>query len=100
MVLPEHEMGRRIAHKVTGKINDYIELDADFALVETRVPSSLHGRTLAEANIRATYGVTVVFIKPLNESFAYAGPESTLSPGCMVLVAGDTAAVEAFAELT
>ncbi len=27
VVLPEHEMGRRVAHKITGKVEEYIELE-------------------------------------------------------------------------
>ena len=100
VVLPEHEMGRRIAHKVTGKVVDYVELEGDFALIETRVPSYLFGKTLIEADLRARHGVTVVFIKPENGRFANAVADSVLTEGAMVLVAGDTAAVEAFADLT
>ena len=100
VVLPEHEMGRRIAHKVTGKVVDYVELEGDFALIETRVPSYLFGKTLIEADLRSRHGVTVVFIKPENGRFANAVADSVLTEGAMVLVAGDTAAVEAFADLT
>ncbi len=100
VVLPEHEMGRRIAHQVTGKIVDYIELGEGFALVETRVPKELWGRTLGESQVRARYGVTVVFVKPRGERFTYANPDSVLDQDCLVLVAGDIAAVEGFAELT
>lgn len=100
VVLPEHEMGRRIAHQVTGKVVDYIELDEGFALVETRVPRELWGRTLGESQVRARFGVTVVFVKPGGRSFTYATPDSRLDEDSLVLVAGDVAAVEAFAELT
>jgi trk system potassium uptake protein TrkA len=98
VVLPEHEMGRRIAHQVTGKVLDYIELDEAFALVETRVPRSLAGRDLQQAAVRATYGVTVVCLKAPGGSFTYATPESILVEGGMLLVAGEKAAVDAFAE--
>lgn len=33
VVFPEHEMGERVAHLVTGRMLDYIELDEGFALV-------------------------------------------------------------------
>jgi trk system potassium uptake protein len=100
IVLPEHEMGRRIAHQVTGKIIDYVELDEGFALVETTAPKELWGKTLAEADIRARFGVTVVFVKPGGQRFTYANPDSLLDEHSIILVAGDTDAVEAFAEHT
>lgn len=100
VVLPEHEMGMRIAHQVTGKIMDYIELDPGFALVETRIPAEVTGLTLQEAQIRARWDVTVVCIKPEGGAFTYATPDTLLSAGSVVLVAGDTDRVEAFAEQT
>lgn len=100
VVLPEHEMGRRIAHQITGKVEEYIELDDGFALVETRVPRALHGTTLGDAGVRARYGVTVVCVKPAGESFTYATPDSVLDAGAMLLIAGEKEAVEAFAEET
>lgn len=98
VVQPERDMGRRMAHKITGKVVDYVELDDGFALVESRVPRELWGKTLGEAGVRARYGVTVVFVKPDGQSFTYANPDSVLTEHCIVLVAGDTATVEAFAE--
>ena len=100
VVLPEHDMGRRIAHQVTGKVVDYIELEDGFALVETGVPPALWGKTLAEADVRATYGVTVVLVKAPGGTFAYATPDSLLAEGAVVLVSGDVKEVEAFAEDT
>lgn len=96
VVQPEDEMGRRIAHQVTGKVVDFIELDEGFALVEALVPEKLWGMTLYEAQVRANYGVTVVCIKPKGQTFTYAQPDTVLEQDAMLLVAGDTDSVEAF----
>ncbi len=40
VVYPESDMGERVAHLVTGRMMEYIQLDDDFALVETRAPAS------------------------------------------------------------
>lgn len=98
VVLAEHEMGRRVAHQVTGKVVDYIELDEGFALVESLVPADMWGKTLAEAQVRARFNVTVVCIKPVGEGFTYATPDTILGAGAMVLVAGDKDSVKLFAE--
>ena len=100
VVSPEHEMGRRIAQQVTGKMVDYIELDEGFALVETRVPSDLAGKTLADAQVRAQFNVTVVCIKPPGEQFTYVEPATVLERGALILVAGDKERVERFAEMS
>jgi trk system potassium uptake protein len=100
VVFPEHDMGVRVAHMVTGRMIDYIELDSGFALVETLAPSEAHGKTLMEASLRAKHDVTVVCIKPEGMPFTYATPDTLISKGDILLVAGETKQVERFANLT
>jgi trk system potassium uptake protein len=99
VVFPEHDMGQRVAHLVTGRMMDYIELDAGFALVETRPPADVCGKTLGEAGIRQRYGVTVVCIKPEGEPFTYATPDTVIREGDVLLVAGENRQAERFANL-
>jgi trk system potassium uptake protein TrkA len=100
VVFPEGDMGVRVAHLVTGTMMDYIELDEGFALVETVPPADVVGKSLADAGIRARWGVTVVCVKPAGEPFTYATPDTVLGREDIVLVAGETAAAERFAEAT
>jgi len=99
VVFPEHDMGVRVAHSVTGRMIDYIELDSGFALVETLAPREAIGKTLLEAQLRAKHKVTVVCIKPRGENFTYATPDTLISEGDILLVAGETKHAEAFASL-
>ena len=99
IVFPEHDMGHRVAHLVGGRIIDWFQLDEDFAMVETVVPSPLVGRTLGETGVRSKYGVTVVCIKPVGEGFTYATPETVLEKGAVVVVAGPSERAEGFARL-
>ncbi len=100
VVFPEHDMGQRVAHLVTGRMMDYIELDEGFALVETSAPAALIGMTLGESGIRQRYGVTVVCIKPPGLPFTYATPETVIEADALLLVAGENRHAEAFANLT
>lgn len=100
VVFPEGDMGRRIAHRVTGQIIDYIQVDEDFALVETGPPAAHLGETLQEAQLRAAYDVTVVSVKPSGGAFTYATPDTRLEEGSVLLVAGRNGAVERFARST
>ena len=63
VVLPEREMGVRVAHTMVGRTIDYVELDEDFVLIETTTPRDLTGETLKDAGLRSRYGVTVVAVK-------------------------------------
>jgi trk system potassium uptake protein TrkA len=100
VVFPEHDMGLRLAHLVTGQMMEYIEFDEGFALVETRAPRELVGKSLAEVGVRARYGLTVVAVKPAGETFTYATADTVIGAGDLLVVAGDAARAEAFAELT
>lgn len=99
VVQPEHQMGERVAHLVTGRMMDFIALDEGFALVETAAPGELVGRSLAESGIRKRFGITVVCIKPAGGAFTYATPDTVVAEGDLLLVAGETAQCERFAEL-
>jgi trk system potassium uptake protein len=100
VVFPEHDMGQRVAHLVTGRVLDWFQLDESFAIVETGVPANLVGKTLAEAAIRARHGVTVVSVKPVGQGFTYATADTVLAEGDLLVIAGTPREAEAFAQLT
>ncbi|MCZ4581789.1 TrkA family potassium uptake protein [Gordonia amicalis] len=100
VVRPEHDMGKRVAHVVRGRMIDYIEFDDEFAMVKTSPPSFTLGRPLAETTIRSKFGVTVVAIKRPGEGFTYATADTILSPGDTIIVSGKVRDAERFAEQT
>ena len=100
VVFPERDMGIRVGHSLAGSILDYFELDPGFALVETRAPAELIGKTLAAAEVRKRYGITVVCIKPAGGSFTYATPETVVQEGDILVVAAEKRRAEAFGELS
>lgn len=97
VVFPEHEMGERVAHLLSGRVLDYMELDDSFALVESLPPKDLIGHSLGAVGVRARYGVTVVCVKPVGESFTYATADTVVAKDDILLVAGDKEKAEAFA---
>lgn len=99
VVFPERDMGIRVAHTLTGRTIDYLELDPHFALVETTVPREVAGKTLASAEIRKKYGLTVVCVKQGLGTFTYATPDTVLSEGDVLVVAGEPRKAEEFASL-
>jgi trk system potassium uptake protein TrkA len=99
VVFPERDMGIRVGHSLAGSILDYFQLDPGFALVETIAPKEIVGKTLAQAEVRKRYGITVVCIKPGDGSFTYATPETVVNEGDVLVVAGETRRAESFGEL-
>jgi trk system potassium uptake protein TrkA len=100
VVYPEHDMGERVAHMVTGAVIDYIEFDDGFSIARTKSPHEAHGRTLSESALRSKYGITVVGVKRRGEDFTYARPETRVHAGDELIVSGPTVAVEKFSALT
>ncbi|WP_103507598.1 TrkA family potassium uptake protein [Streptomyces sp. SM13] len=100
VVLPEHEMGERVAHLVTGRMLDFIEFDDDYALVKTVAPDSITGVPLGESGVRSRHGVTVVGIKRPGEGFTHATAVTVIAKGDIIIVTGKIQAVEAFAEIS
>jgi len=100
VVLPEHDMGERVAHLVTGRMLDYIEFEDDYAMVKTLAPAEAVGKPLAVSGLRSKYDVTVVAIKQPGHGFTYATAETVIDGGDVLIVAGRTDAVERFAAQT
>jgi trk system potassium uptake protein len=98
VVFPERDMGIRVGHSLAGAMIDYFQLDPGFALVETEAPQELVGKTLAAAEVRKRYGITVVCVKPAGGTFTYATPETVVNEGDILVVAGETRRAEAFGE--
>ena len=96
---PEHEMGERVAHLLSGQMQDYLEVDKDWALVKTAPPRFLVGVPLGESGLRAKYKVTIVSVKPEGkDEFTYADAATTLQYGDQSLVVGQVRHVERFVD--
>ncbi|MNT81952.1 Ktr system potassium uptake protein A [compost metagenome] len=93
-------MGQMVAHILTGKMMDFVDLDNDFAMVKTRAPHDLVGKTLEQAKVRQEYGVTIVGIKRSGEDFTYAQANTVVQKDDLLIVLGETQLVERFASRT
>lgn len=99
VVQPEHDMGERIAHLLSGRLTEYIEVEPDWVLARASVPKFFVGMKLRTSNLRAKHGVTVVSIRKAGKpQFTHADGETTLEAGDEILLMGSPASVEAFSE--
>lgn len=97
VVFPEADMGERVAHLISGRMVDYIELDDGFAVAKIHTPAAIVDQTLAESGVREKYGVTVVGVKRSKQDFQHATPETRIRAGDLLIVSGATKLVEKFA---
>ena len=98
VICPEADTGRRVAHLVSGQLQDYIEFDDGFAIVKMRPPQEAIGFTLEQSAIRSKYGVTIVGVKSPGEDFTYAVPSTKVSAHDTLIVSGPTDLIERLAD--
>ena len=96
VVYPEFSMGERVAHMLTGRMEDYIEFDDEFSIARTLAPPFTWDKTLAESAPRTSHGVTIVGVKRAGEDFTYARPETAVKRHDHLIVSGPTQLVEKF----
>lgn len=99
VIYPEAEAGERVAHLVSGRMIDFIEFDDDFAIVKMYPPKPIRGMTLAEAQVRKRFGITVVAVKSPGKKFAYATEETVISNHDLIVASGSTADLERFSAI-
>jgi trk system potassium uptake protein TrkA len=96
VVFPESDAGNRVAHLVSGKLLDYIEVEDGFTIVKMRPPKETHGFTLEQSKVRSKYGVTIIGVKSPGVEFQYATPETRISPTDLLIVSGPAELLERF----
>ena len=90
VVYPERDMGLRVAHGlVSANVLDYIELSPSLSLVEVSAPSIFFGKTLAQTDLRAHYGVNVVAIKRFEDLIVPPQPNELIFDGDILIVIGE-----------
>ncbi len=96
-MLPEADAGSRVAHLVSGKMLDYIEVEDGFTIVKMRPPKETQGFTLGQSRLRSRYGVTVIGVKSPGQDFVDAEPSTRISATDLLIVSGHTELLERFA---
>ena len=97
VVYPERDMGERVAHNlVDNNILDYIELSADYSIIEFVAPAKMAGKTLKELDLRARFGVTLVVIKRSGHINASPGADDKIEENDVLVLIGDNASLEKF----
>jgi trk system potassium uptake protein TrkA len=99
-VRPEHDMGKRVAHLVRGRMLDYIEFDDGYAIVKTTPPASILDLPLGRSGVRSKYGVTIVGVKRRGQDFTHATADTVVREGDQIIVSGPEQGVEGFSELS
>jgi trk system potassium uptake protein TrkA len=89
VVLPEKEMGIRVAHNIiSSSLLDYIELSPDYSIAEISCPSEWHEKALRELNLRVNYGINVMAIKRSDYVNISPGANDIVETGDIIVAIG------------
>lgn len=100
VVIPEQENAARLAKSLSSpNLLDYIELSEDYSIVELPAPQSWIGKTLKELNVRAKLGVNILAVRRNGKMDISPAAELCFQNGDVVVVLGDTRALEAVQKL-
>lgn len=95
VVIPEKENAARLARSLSSpNVLDYIELSDDYGIVEVPVPKGWCGKSLKDLNVRAKLGVNILAIRRDGGINVSPGADFAFREGDVVVVLGDTAALE------
>ena len=91
MVLPEKDMGQRVAHNlVSSNILDYIELSSEYSIMEIEALDSWINKSLKDLELRKKYGINVVAIKDGNDVNVSPGPDEIIMKNDIIVALGTT----------
>jgi trk system potassium uptake protein TrkA len=97
VVFPERDMGTRVAHHlISSNILDYIELSADYSIVEIMVSSHMIGKNLRQLDIRAKYGCNVIAIKQGKNLIIPPSGEDPLKENDILVIVGKNENLQRF----
>jgi len=95
VTIPEQENALRMARSLSSNnVLDYIELSEDYGIIEVPAPKSWCDKTLKELNIRAKLGVNILAIRRGGKINVSPVADFTICSGDIMVVLGDTLALE------
>lgn len=100
VIRPEDAAGRRLAEELSAPaMLEKLPLGPQHSVLELRLPQKLAWQTLAQSDLRAAYGVTVLVVKRGDDIIVSPPADCVLQEDDILVVLGENTAVTAFARL-
>ena len=100
VVIPEQEHADRLAKNLSSpNVLDYIELSEEYGIIEIPAPKGWQGKTLKELNVRAKLGVNIIAVEKSGDINVSPSADYSIAPEDIMVVLGDTAALDAVQKL-
>lgn len=89
VIQPERETGSRLAHSlVSDNVLDFLELSEEYGISEIKLPAVWAEKTLAELDIRASYGVSIIAVRREEQIILALDAQMTLKHGDVLVLIG------------
>ena len=89
IIQPERESARRIArHSVSNKMIEFLDLSADYSVVELRATDKINGKQLAQLDLRARYGCTIAGIHRDDQFIISPAADETFYTNDILIIIG------------
>ncbi len=90
VVYPEKQAAKWSAIRYSSEhMLDYVELDAEHAIIEVGIPEDWIGRTVGQLDVRKKYNVNIMAVKQNGKLTLTITPDTVLSADETLLVLGD-----------
>jgi len=99
MVLPEREIGIRLADKLSSPFADIIHLAKDFAISQLKAPKKFVGKKIVDLDLYENYGVHCIGIKKDVQNIVPADPEYEIVAEDRLIISGNDEDSEKIAKL-
>lgn len=100
VVIPEQEHADRLAKNLSSpNVLDYIELSEEYGIIEIPAPKAWVGKSLKELNVRAKLGVNIIAVKKGSHINVSPAADYRIEAEDVMVVLGDTAALDAVQKL-
>ena len=87
VVLPEKEMGIRVAHNlVSSNLLDLIELSENYQIIEMNAPKEWVGKSLGELDIRDDFGISILAIRDKDNEINISPKAGVIIPQGAVII--------------
>lgn len=95
VVRPERDTGRRVAHLLGGRFQDFAEFDEDFGMIKLHPPAFLQDRVINNEELARRAGVRVVQAR-INGDWQPVDDQTRLRSDDLIIVSGDLNSLEKF----
>lgn len=96
-ILPEKEVGIRIADNLSSPFVDFVRLDQNFSISKLKAPQEYVGQKLSEINFFNEYGIKCIGIKQEN-SIVDINPDHVITETDTLILSGSNEKLERFAK--